>query len=352
MNPIKDGWKTSEFWVHMLVQGAGFLSMLNVITASDAAALVDGGSKSLQAIFTLITQATAAILYMRGRNALKAQTPTVGVYDYRQRGSGSSSGSGRGSSSVSSGTASLAPALAVLALLVSSTAYGQSSSLTRPPIITAVSTHPAYLLPWRAWVHGQLGNQPQQQAPAQPIIINPPQQSAPVQPGTDPALLMMLQAQLNVQMQILGALQGMNHSAPAPTPAPAPKDIGPITYHFQIAPPAPGAQPLQTLPIQGAPLQSFPIQGAPLQQFPIQGAPLQQFPIQGAPLQQMPIQGAPLQTLPVAPQQAPQALPITPKQAAPQQLPVGPPAPLPVMPNASEYRRFSNFTHALAKPVN
>lgn len=295
---MKAGWKTSEFWVTTGVMLAGILVQCGFVNSKDLASITDGWSQAVVAAFTLITQATAAILYMRGRNALKAaQDQPIGQLS---------------PTSMHSNAGWL---IAVGLVLCSGAAYAQAPD--RAPIITTATT-PAYFLPWRAWMHGQIGANQQQPAP---IIVNPP--AAPT-PSTDPAVVTLLQQQIQLhqqqvflQQQIASVLSaGVAHQS-APPYYPAPPGV-------QTFPSAP-AYPVQPLPVS----PQYPVQPLPVTpQYPVQPLPV-------APV-------APVQPLPVAPQYTPQVLPVAPlaPKAAPQAIPV--------MPGASAYQRF---THALAIPV-
>ncbi len=344
---MKDGYKTSEFYVTTGVLIAGFLVHLGVLSPSDLASFSDGWAQTVKSVFTLLAQAGIALAYLYSRHLLKrdyskylpVQAPVISEGTMESKGA--------------AGFKAVALLMALLTgLLFAGPALAQcpcpgscpcpnvcpcpkelkkddAKKAAKTPAATPAPI-PAYVLPWRAYIHGQLNQQNQ----------------------TDPQVAALLQQQIQLhqqqvflQTQLLAFLQAHgNTPAPqapaAPTPqAPPP---GPIAYHIYV----PGPAPLQSFPIQGAPKQDFPIQGAPKQDFPIQGAPKQDLPIAGTPRQSLPIQGGPLQSFPLTPPvPAPQA-PASPAPAAPtpQTAPASPAMP-PAMPPATTFQRF---THAIA----
>ena len=326
MQPIKPGWQTSEAWITGGVLLAGLLVQIGFVNSADLSRITDGWSQAVTAIFTLLFQASAAVHYLHGRNALKGAHVDSSIVSVNTPGSDSPT-------SMNAGWL-----IALAMCLLGGSAFAQAP---RPPIITAAST-PSYILPWRAWMHGQLGNQ--QQASPQPIIINQPAPVAPAAPpATDPAVVSLLQQQVQLhqqqvflQQQIASLLQaGVAHQAAPLAPVAPSTPVPPPLYY-----PAPqGVQPLPAVP-------QYPVQPLPIApQYPVQPLPVAPlYPVQ--PLPQ--VAPAPVQPLPVAPPGPVQPLPIGPAPA-PKLVPA-PSAPqaLPVMPPASAYQRF---THALASPA-
>lgn len=324
MLPVKSGWKTTEFYLHGGMQLLSFLVLIGFVNAGDQATLADSWAKAVAAVATLITSGFSFYSYIKSRTILKTNA-TGNVRDIMSPTSFHSN-------------AAVLPIIALF--LFAAPTFAQAPALRvadRPPIIeTASSNVPAYFLPWRAWMHGQLNNSAPTPQQPQPIIINQPQPSVPAAPSTDPTVVALLQQQVQLhqqqvflQQQIASLMNaGINHLAAPAAPAPAP---APIYY------PVPqGVQPFPAAP--PAPVQPLPI---------VAPNPPQIFP-QAAP--------APIQILPQAAPAPPQVIPITPPKTAPQTVPAPGPQSLPVMPPASAYRRITSIpgarlTHALCAPV-
>ena len=73
MNEIKSGWKTSEFWTTLVVQGVSLAVIMGVINHSDSANITDSLTKMITAAFTLLISGATAMAYIKSRLELKKQ---------------------------------------------------------------------------------------------------------------------------------------------------------------------------------------------------------------------------------------------------------------------------------------
>ncbi len=255
-NAVKPGWKTSECWHAVLTQVVAFVTLMGIISKTDADGLGVAIGDIITAVFVILTNAGIVATYMQTRFRLKVPGTTNG--DTVMKG--------------------IIGAIVSL-LLIGSSASAQcpctpGACKTCPPICQC---QPGECAKPEAWI-------PQDNQVAQflPWRAN-------------------INQQLKQQDDAIRQLQNKPASPATPQAQPAPQLI-------YLQPPNP---PLQSYPIQGQPKQDFPIQGDPKQVLPIQGQPQQNFPIIGQPQQQMPIQGQPIQQMPI--QGSPQPLPQGPQ---------------------------------------
>jgi hypothetical protein len=68
---IKPGWKTSEFWQTLVLQGLSLAVILKVISPADSAGLGSALGHAIEAIVALIVAGGTVINYVTGRNKLK-----------------------------------------------------------------------------------------------------------------------------------------------------------------------------------------------------------------------------------------------------------------------------------------
>lgn len=73
MDGLKAGWKTSEFWTTLVVQGVSLTVILGIVNSSESATLTDSLTKMVTAAFTLLVSGSTAMSYIKSRFELKAK---------------------------------------------------------------------------------------------------------------------------------------------------------------------------------------------------------------------------------------------------------------------------------------
>jgi hypothetical protein len=73
MDKLKAGWKTSEFWTTLVVQGVSLTVILGLINHNESATLTDSLTKMVTALFTLVISGSTALAYIKSRFELKAK---------------------------------------------------------------------------------------------------------------------------------------------------------------------------------------------------------------------------------------------------------------------------------------
>lgn len=73
MDKLKSGWKTSEFWTTLIVQGVSLAVITGLINHSESANVTDSLTKMITATFTLIISGSTALAYIKSRFELKAK---------------------------------------------------------------------------------------------------------------------------------------------------------------------------------------------------------------------------------------------------------------------------------------
>lgn len=71
---IKDGWKTSEFWLALVSQLVGFLVLFRIIETEAAQPLIEALGNFVIAVFALIALAPQVVtaVYVHGRAKIKS----------------------------------------------------------------------------------------------------------------------------------------------------------------------------------------------------------------------------------------------------------------------------------------
>lgn len=69
--PLKSGWKTTEFWITLAGQGIALMVIMGVIKPAEQATLGEHVAKSVEAIFALIVSGSTLLSYIAGRTRLK-----------------------------------------------------------------------------------------------------------------------------------------------------------------------------------------------------------------------------------------------------------------------------------------
>lgn len=72
---MKPGWQTTEFWSSIVVQIITLLTLLHVVSGSDATTLAEAFTKIVQAGFVVVTNAMVVINYIKARSELKKEDP-------------------------------------------------------------------------------------------------------------------------------------------------------------------------------------------------------------------------------------------------------------------------------------
>lgn len=262
-NPVKPGWKTSEFWMTMFITILGFAVQAGWVPLGDKDYVGAAGGKVITGVWATI----AIWKYIHSRGMVKA-------------------------------------ALLGLLVMFLPAFAGQASA----------QEHCSFL-PWRSGIEQRLqriDNAMQQVLSQQSQLIS--------QQGQVLALL-SAQRQGPVASPGPGAVP-----MPAPQiffQLPGGQAMPIAQNPWQQLPL--GQAPLQQLPLGQAPLQQLPLGQAPLQQLPLGQAPQQQLPIGQAPLQQLPLGGTtPQQQLPLGQgqQQQPKPQMVPPPMVSP--LPASP----------------------------
>ena len=73
MDGLKAGWKTSEFWTTLVVQGVSLTVILGLINHTESATLTDALTKMVTAAFTMIVSGSTAMAYIKSRLELKTK---------------------------------------------------------------------------------------------------------------------------------------------------------------------------------------------------------------------------------------------------------------------------------------
>ena len=68
---IKPGWKTSEFWQTLVLQGLSLAVILKVISPADSAGLGSALGHAIEAIVALIVAGGTVVNYISNRTKLK-----------------------------------------------------------------------------------------------------------------------------------------------------------------------------------------------------------------------------------------------------------------------------------------
>lgn len=71
VDPIKSGWKTTEFWQTLILQGLSLAVILRVISPTDSAGLGSAMGHAVEAIMALIVAGGTVINYIGNRTKLK-----------------------------------------------------------------------------------------------------------------------------------------------------------------------------------------------------------------------------------------------------------------------------------------
>lgn len=69
--PIKPGWKTTEFWITLSGQAVAVLVVLGVIKPTESATIGDSISKAVESVFALLISGATILSYVSGRVRLK-----------------------------------------------------------------------------------------------------------------------------------------------------------------------------------------------------------------------------------------------------------------------------------------
>jgi hypothetical protein len=72
MNPIKPGWKTTEFWLTLVTQIVSILAVLGLVSFGDAKELGDAITKAVGAVFVLVTNGAILWKYIQSRLSTKS----------------------------------------------------------------------------------------------------------------------------------------------------------------------------------------------------------------------------------------------------------------------------------------
>lgn len=68
---IKPGWKTTEFWQTLILQGISLAVVLKFISPADSAGLGSALTHAVESIVALIVAGGTVVNYVTGRNKLK-----------------------------------------------------------------------------------------------------------------------------------------------------------------------------------------------------------------------------------------------------------------------------------------
>lgn len=71
MDPVKSGWKTSEFWQTLILQGLSLAVILGVISPSDSTGLGGALGKAVEAVMALIVAGGTVMAYIGSRTKIK-----------------------------------------------------------------------------------------------------------------------------------------------------------------------------------------------------------------------------------------------------------------------------------------
>lgn len=71
MDKLKSGWKTSEFWTTLVLQGVSLAVIVGMVNNTESATLTDSLTKMVTAIFTLAVSGGTALAYIKSRFDLK-----------------------------------------------------------------------------------------------------------------------------------------------------------------------------------------------------------------------------------------------------------------------------------------
>lgn len=74
---VKPGWQTTEFWTTLLSQGLTLLTLLGVLSNTEAQTLESAASQCITAVFLFLTNCLIVLRYIQARVAVKTQTPWV-----------------------------------------------------------------------------------------------------------------------------------------------------------------------------------------------------------------------------------------------------------------------------------
>ena len=73
MDKLKAGWKTSEFWTTLVLQGVSLAVIVGMVNGSDSATLTDSLTKMVTACFTLAVSGGTTLAYIKSRFDLKSK---------------------------------------------------------------------------------------------------------------------------------------------------------------------------------------------------------------------------------------------------------------------------------------
>ena len=71
MDSLKAGWKTSEFWTTLVLQGVSLAVIVGMVNSTESATLTDSLTKMVTAIFTLAISGGTTLAYIKARFDLK-----------------------------------------------------------------------------------------------------------------------------------------------------------------------------------------------------------------------------------------------------------------------------------------
>ena len=71
MDSLKAGWKTSEFWTTLVLQGVSLAVIVGMVNSTESATLTDSLTKMITAIFTLAISGGTTLSYIKSRFDLK-----------------------------------------------------------------------------------------------------------------------------------------------------------------------------------------------------------------------------------------------------------------------------------------
>lgn len=69
--PVKPGWKTTEFWVTIIGQAVALGVVVGIVQPSDQGTIADAASKAVQGVFALIVSGATILSYISARVRLK-----------------------------------------------------------------------------------------------------------------------------------------------------------------------------------------------------------------------------------------------------------------------------------------
>lgn len=333
MEPLKPGYKTTEFWVLLASKVLSLLALLGVIAPTDVSTLNDAAAKLFSALGVILVQGVLIWHYISQRSNLKQLAAPVSVeVVHEQRTSPPGNGP------------RLAGLLVAATLLVPGLAPAQEHSrfTPAPPATKTQAKQPTKTCLQVGLINiGGRRKQPDAQPPA-PAPAPAPQ--------TDPAVLAELKRIGDLQAQQVALLQAQLARQSAPAPAPAPGSDKPPAQaqppHIIIISPGTGGTPKVELPPGGTPKFELPPGGTPRYVLPPGGDPKYVLPPGGAPRVPLPEGGTPRAPLPeggtpkVPLSPGAPALPELPSGGAP---PVGLPSGASAGPPPAGFMRYTKY---------